>query len=260
VTQHLLDVAAVAAGLTEHLPADDVTRLATAALGGPQQIMQLKACASSGAVRSACDDVLELLGKGIAEAFIAGALQGAAHAVHRARAQATTDVVWTGPPSPVTNSRLTSVVVTDLVDTAREEILLVSFATHPSSGLLAALQAAVERGVFVTLLLERAADNPGYSNTADPFAPVHARRLAWPSRRRPAGAALHAKVIVIDRSTALVGSANITSNAMDRNLECGVLLRGGPHPARIHDHVLGLLDRDELAVVQPAAPSPCTRP
>ena len=57
---------------------------------------------------------------------------------------------------------------------------------------------------------------------------------------------MHAKVVVIDGAAALVGSANVTGYAMARNLECGVLLRGGLVPRRIRAHVLSLLERGEL--------------
>jgi cardiolipin synthase len=54
------------------------------------------------------------------------------------------------------------------------------------------------------------------------------------------GAALHAKVIVVDDQVALVGSANLTSRAMESNLECGILIRSGPQPRAIRDHITGL--------------------
>ncbi len=39
---------------------------------------------------------------------------------------------------------------------------------------------------------------------------------------------------------ALVGSANLTSRAMESNLECGILIRGSPQPRAIRDHITGL--------------------
>ena len=53
-------------------------------------------------------------------------------------------------------------------------------------------------------------------------------------------ASLHAKVIVVDDKVALVGSANLTNRAMESNLECGILIRGGPQPRAIHDHITSL--------------------
>jgi len=61
-----------------------------------------------------------------------------------------------------------------------------------------------------------------------------------PAAQRPPGAALHAKVIVVDDRIALVGSANLTGRAMEANLECGILIRGGPQLRAIRDHIAGL--------------------
>jgi cardiolipin synthase A/B len=38
----------------------------------------------------------------------------------------------------------------------------------------------------------------------------------------------------------LVGSANLTSRAMETNLECGILIRGGRQPRAIREHVMQL--------------------
>ncbi len=63
-------------------------------------------------------------------AYLSGLLTGAAHAVERARQQQSVSVVWTGPESGVSSSRLTAAAVIDLINAARSEILLVSYATH----------------------------------------------------------------------------------------------------------------------------------
>jgi len=90
------------------------------------------------------------------------------------------------------------------------------------------------------LLAENPADNPAYTATGVPFPGLAAIRLRWPASKRPPGAALHAKIIVIDDRIALVTSANLTNRAMETNLECGILIRGGPQPHAIRDHITGL--------------------
>ena len=45
---------------------------------------------------------------------------------------------------------------------------------------------------------------------------------------------------------AMVGSANLTSRAMDSNLECGFLISGGPGPRAIRDHITELQARGYL--------------
>jgi len=233
------DLVEWACRLTERLPSADIRRLAAAAAGGEPGIVSLRATAASSILREACGQLAHRLT--YAEpAYLAGLLAGAAGAVERSRRRQSLSVVWTGPESHVTGSRLTAATVVELIGAAQAEILLVSFATQTEPAISAALHAAAERGVSITLLAERHADNPSYSGMSTPFSGLDAVRLHWPAADRAPGAALHAKIIVIDDRTALVGSANLTGRAMETNLECGILIRGGPQPGAIRDHVLDL--------------------
>jgi cardiolipin synthase len=225
--------------LAERLPPGDVRRLAEAAAGGEPGVRQLRAGTGSAILRDACDQLRHRLS--YAEpAYMEGLLIGAARAVERARRHQSVSVVWTGPESGVSSSRLTAATVIELINAARSEILLVSYATRTEPSISAALSAAVARGVEVTLLAERHQDNPSYTAPSTPFPDISALRLHWPAGSRPPGAALHAKIIVVDDQVALVGSANLTSRAMESNLECGILIRGGPQPRAIRDHITGL--------------------
>lgn len=226
--------------ISERLPAGDVRRLAQAALAGEPGVRHLRASSGSAILRDACDQLQRHLDY-CEPLYLSGLLSGAARAVTRARRHQSVSVVWTGPESGVSTSRLTAATVIDLINQARVEILLVSYATQTEPSIAAALSAAAARGVTVTLLAERNADNPSYTSPLSvPFPSVEALRLHWPLVQRPPGAALHAKVIVVDDSVALVGSANLTSRAMESNLECGILIRGGSQPKAIRDHIAGL--------------------
>ena len=233
------DTADWACGIGERLPINDVRRLAEAAAAGQPGVRQLRAAAGSVILRDACDQLSERLAD-TESAYLSGLLTGIARAVERARQHQTVSVVWTGPESGVSSSRLTAAAVIDLINAARSEILLVSYATQTEPTLNAALSAATARHVAVTLLIERYEDNPTYTAASTPFPGLSALRLSWPAASRPPGAALHAKVIVVDDQVALVGSANLTSRAMETNLECGILIRGGPQPRAIRSHITGL--------------------
>ena len=50
------------------------------------------------------------------------------------------------------------------------------------------------------------------------------------------GGRVHAKVFVADRSRALLTSANLTGNAMEKNMEAGILVTGGRLPVVVADH------------------------
>jgi cardiolipin synthase A/B len=234
-----MDAADWASQIAERLPAADVRELARAAAEGIGAVHALRAATAAPVLRNTCDQLLTKL-EHAGEAYVAGLLAGAARAVERAHRHQSVDVVWTGPESGITTSRLTAAAVIDLIEQARHEILLVSFATQTNSGISASLHAASARGVAITLLAERHADNPGYAPAEILFPGLDATFLYWPAAQRPQGAALHAKVIVVDDRIALVGSANLTSRAMEANLECGILIRGGPQPRAIRDHIAAL--------------------
>lgn len=223
----------LAKGWVTELPRPYATRLAEALRGGRASVRALRnqtAAADSLAAAGLALDAVEA-GDGL---YLAGLLQGWLDATSQL-----VDVrpVWTGPASQVGHSRLTIGVVADLIAEAKSEILLVSYATYPPPSVVTALQAAAARGVEVTLLLERAEDKPGWSGMLEPFPELDAEVLCWPLAERPSGASLHAKALVVDRRMALVGSANLTAFALERNLECGLLLRGGPVPGQLADHL-----------------------
>jgi phosphatidylserine/phosphatidylglycerophosphate/cardiolipin synthase-like enzyme len=234
-----LDDADWASDVAEHLPPSDVRQLARAAAEGAPAVRTLRAATAAPVLRSACDQLIARL-TSADPAFLAGSLAGAASAVERGHRHQSVEVVWTGPESEVTTSRLTAAAVVDLISEAQQEILLVSFAVQRERLIKAALEAASARGVSITLVTETHADNRSYSAESTPFPGLDAIRLHWPKAQRPRGASLHAKIIVVDDRVALVGSANLTSTAMEANLECGILIRGGPQPRAIRNHVTDL--------------------
>ena len=231
-------VVTAAARLSRKLPAGDVRQLAAAARQGPGAVQQLRAVAAGAVLRSACDKALSL-GLATAGPEFAGALLGALEAV-RANGSAAVDVVWTGPDSSVGTSRLTSAVIVELIGEAQADVLLVGYAVHTEPLVAAALHAAVERGVPLPQRLERPAATPGVASHGAAFPGLTATRLCWPGGSRPVGASLHAKVLVVDGSSALIGSANVTGAALGRNLECGLLVRGGPQPGQVRKHIRSL--------------------
>lgn len=218
-----------------HLSSTFCDQLATAMLSGTPAIKALGQEVVGVQTTAAVKAALQLTATGDGP-YVAGLLRGRLEATSR---QPTVTPVWTGPEPTNHQHRLTVAVVADLVAEAREEIVLASYATYPSDDVIVALDRAVrERDVRLTLLLERPQDNPHFTGPSDPLAGVSAARLCWPASSRPSGASMHAKVLVIDRRTALVGSANLTGTAFTKNLECGLLVRGGTLPGELAEHLL----------------------
>jgi len=171
---------------------------------------------------------------------------------HEREAQ-TIEIVATGPASPHVSLRQTKAVLLQVVDAARRELIVVSYAAYRVPELLTSLQSARARGVLVRLILETTEDSGGVL-THDGIAAFEQVRsdvevYCWPHEHRPAGARLHAKTAVADGQMAFVTSANLTGHAMDQNLEVGVLIDGGPTPQRLLDHFHALISRGVLTRV-----------
>lgn len=203
----------------------------------------IAALASAWAARSA------LTGKGVALALRVGLCARRDADARRSRA------VWTGPGA-TGEQRLTAAVLHELVTDARERVLLISFAAYTLTELAADLEAAVRRGCQVDVVFETEEDSAGaYSGPhSQPFGAVEGiDRWRWPTEKRVAGAALHAKLLVIDGRRALVGSANLTHRALTANLEAGVLIEDRELAADLERHVRGLMRAGTLALVDDSA-------
>lgn len=225
----------MAVRLSRELPRGDVQHLAAALLTS-KGLSKLHATAAH-RVRDACAELLGLNLHDVDRALVAGAMLGALEPDPHST---TVTPVWTGPMTTAA-TRLTSAVVVELISQADDYVLLVGYAVHNEPTVTAALHAALGRGVTLTLVLERNEDNPQYGGGRQPFPGLDATRLCWPGSARPPGASLHAKLLVIDDTAALIGSANITGAALGINLECGLLVHGGDTARSLREHVASLV-------------------
>jgi phosphatidylserine/phosphatidylglycerophosphate/cardiolipin synthase-like enzyme len=67
-------------------------------------------------------------------------------------------------------------------------------------------------------------------------------RWHWPADQRDHSGVLHAKLLVVDGSRALVGSANLTHKALTANIEAGVFIRDQALAADLERHVRALME------------------
>jgi phosphatidylserine/phosphatidylglycerophosphate/cardiolipin synthase-like enzyme len=169
---------------------------------------------------------------------IAVGLQSALAMQHHADVPSV-EVVVTGPDSPAAPVRLTSEVVRKLIDQAATRVTLVSYAAYRMASVIAALDAAVARGVDVSLILESPEQLDG-GGGAHAYAKY--RTYNWPLEHRdPPGAKLHAKAVIVDSHDVLLTSANMTNAAYDKNIELGVLCRGGGVAKQAQQHFDALI-------------------
>jgi phosphatidylserine/phosphatidylglycerophosphate/cardiolipin synthase-like enzyme len=221
---------------------------ASAARSGPGSTLpQLVAGAQPGShsavtgLSSAWAATPGLTGAGVALALRVGLRARRTSETHRSRP------VWTGPGA-TGEQHLTAAVLHELVAGATERVVILSYAAFTLSALASDLENAVRRGCTVDVVFENEADSGGgYQGQGTPFENVEGiARWRWPADRRGTGAALHAKVLVVDGRRALVGSANLTNRALTANLEAGVLVADPQVAEAIEEHVRELMAAGEL--------------
>lgn len=149
-------------------------------------------------------------------------------------------VVWTGPNVDGSFLRMTREVVREIIRNATQHLLVVGYWICGRVGsadiveeIILSLYNAALRGVSLTFVFDEHIRSGGIDN-------FHVLTSLWPNSaalpniltwRLPVDdryLKLHAKLLVADRSDGLVTSANLTSYAMDRNIEMGVRIAGKP--------------------------------
>lgn len=131
--------------------------------------------------------------------------------------------------------------VEELILSATCEILLTAFSvTRGAERIVRALETAIQTGVQCVLVVDRPENQDG-----EQLARVLALRNRFPASFRVFGfnssddtEGLHAKLLVVDRRTAFVGSSNLSFRGMVSAHEVGVIVRG---PTA--DRLASLVDR-----------------
>lgn len=168
------------------------------------------------------------------------------------------DLVLSGPEVFGTPTRDTRAVMHSLLAEAVSEVLLVGYVIHNANSLFQPLaqRMATEPNLKVWCCLDIGREWKDQTPTEELLRRFshEFRTRHWPWEPRPkvyydprslessgsTRSSLHAKCLVIDRRVALVTSANLTEAAQNRNIECGVIIRGGSTPERLGEYFAGL--------------------
>ena len=170
-------------------------------------------------------------------------LTGLAAGYSQRAAEVSVETVWSGPGSHHVPVRATAAVLADVVREAHHELLLMTYSAKPHQPLSDALGAAVSRGVAVSIVVVETLQGAGSALSGEEpyqaFTGVPGIELwHWPtSQRTEPGAKMHAKLAVADRRVLLVTSANLTQSGVAKNIEAGLLIRGGTVPIRAAEHI-----------------------
>lgn len=194
---------------------------------------------------------------GLSPETLAWALRAAEAADRSARAEQRLELAWSGP-LPGLGRRIDQALL-QVIDGAREEILLVTFAAYRVPVLREALLRAGRRKVRLCVIAESERESDGrirgeVQESLGPELAAQAAVYVWPLEARPRGAegamgVLHAKCAVADRRVLLVSSANLTGAALSLNMELGVLVEGGELPGQAARHFDALMASGVLVQV-----------
>jgi len=178
---------------------------------------------------------------------VAGMLLGASEARQRVERELSVELVWTGPTTRFVPTRRTEQVLLDLIASADSDLFLVSFVAYDVPSVVKAMNEANARGVRIRVLLEASTSHGGSLNV-DPAATMRscvpsAEIYTWKEKPEPfVDGKVHAKVAVVDGARAFITSANLTGHALEKNMEAGVAIHGGPVPRTLRDHLEALID------------------
>jgi phosphatidylserine/phosphatidylglycerophosphate/cardiolipin synthase-like enzyme len=134
-----------------------------------------------------------------------------------------------------------------LVDSAEHELSLAVYAMSPGpERLWAAIERAVDGGIRSTIIVDRLDEqNPAMRDWIHQLRSRHAETLRLVDfRGEDSNDHLHAKIVVADRRTAIVGSANLTAHGLLLAHELALLVEG-PAAEEIAEQ-LDLLARSHL--------------
>ena len=187
---------------------------------------------------------------------LAAAIRGASASASLIEEREQIQMVWTGPQTDFVASRHTSQVLLEVIKAAESKLFMTSFVAYKIEKVLNALDDAVARRVKVGILLEASVKDGGKVDIDSidifresvPAALIYTWRPSSESKSAWSGT-VHAKCAVADDKTAFITSANLTGAALERNMELGVLFRGGNIPDKLFRHFEALI---ATGVIEPA--------
>ena len=172
------------------------------------------------------------------------------------------ELAWTGPRSQAVPHRHTEQALLQVLDSATQRITLVCYAVYRIPHVRDALVRAARRGVRVGIVVETPDKIQGrreYDTIRALGEDVEAcsTLYIWPQDRRdrdPNGkpGILHVKCVVADGRWLFLSSANLTEYAFSINMELGVLITGGEHPAIVERQFQQLVEDGILEAVKGA--------
>lgn len=167
------------------------------------------------------------------------------------------ETIWTGPDSEIIPLRRTDMALTQLINSAEKELLIVTYTVYKIDKLIEEIEKAIEKNIIVRFILEdQKRNNQNIEEIKNKFGELIKNKgkfYIWPKISRPfdneSKACLHVKCATADEKMLFLSSANLTKPAMNLNMELGVLITGGEQPRNIVKHFNALIENNVLVQV-----------
>jgi phosphatidylserine/phosphatidylglycerophosphate/cardiolipin synthase-like enzyme len=178
------------------------------------------------------------------------------------------DLVWTGPEVEGMQNRDTGAVVREMFSSAQRSVLIAGYAIHQGREVFALLAKRMAElpGLRVRFVVHIPREDGDATFDADLVHRYAAefRERNWPGEALPEvlfdprslelerakRSSMHAKVIVVDESVALITSANFTAAAQTKNIEVGALVRQAAIAQQLVGHFDALFEKGWLRRVE----------
>jgi len=142
----------------------------------------------------------------------------------------------------------------DVINSSDKSLFIVSFVLVNIPSIEDAIRQAIARGVDVRMLIE-SEDKENSEHFLKSVIQLYKNipgimLYVWPREKREnmvgGFARVHAKCTVADKRVAFVTSANLTSAALDKNIEMGVQITGGSIPSGIYHQLMSMISSKEI--------------
>ncbi len=120
--------------------------------------------------------------------------------------------------------RATQPVIERLLHDTERSIHMLAYKLGPKIEMWDLLEAKIEYGYDVTIILSMDDQIQPVRKRLRKMAHQHQDNLHLMDFKNPEGGLLHAKVLVVDRKTAVLGSANFSKGGFDDHYEIGLLI------------------------------------
>ncbi len=185
---------------------------------------------------------------------IAGLVAGISFGYLEEKKRENVELVWTGPDLNQFPVRRSEQVLLDVINSADDSLFIVSFVLVNIPTIENAIRKAVARGVNVKMLIESEDKENSYiflDSVIQLYKKIPGIMIyVWPREKREnmggGFARVHAKCTVADKNVAFVTSANLTSAALDKNIEMGVQITGGSIPSGIYHQLMSMVSSKEI--------------